>query len=71
MAIELVVHHLRRAWRWSLVSALFATAVPILEYLGSGNAWPFRLTGACALVAWFNLIVQTRSLRSVSRLRVG
>jgi hypothetical protein len=26
MAIELVVHHLRRAWRWSLVSTLFATA---------------------------------------------
>jgi hypothetical protein len=71
MAIQFAVHHLRRAWRWSLASTLFATSVPILEYLGSGNAWPFWLTGACALVAWFNLIVQTRLLRSVSRLPAG
>jgi hypothetical protein len=60
--MELLEPHLRRVWRWSLVSALFATAVPLFAYLASGFGWFTCVTAICALIAWVNAIIQTRSL---------
>lgn len=57
MTLELVEHHLRRAWQYSLVSALMAAAVLVLSYLASGFSWSTRFIAACALVAWANVIV--------------
>jgi hypothetical protein len=71
MANEVVVAHMRRGQRLSLISALFATSVPILEFIATGNAWPFRLTAVSAVFAWINFIVQTRVLRSVSDVQAG
>lgn len=66
MPNDTVAHHLRRAWHWSVVGALLATLVPILEFIARAPAWASLLTTGCAGVAWINLIIQTRLLRSVS-----
>jgi hypothetical protein len=71
MSTEIFVRQIRHAWRWAVASTLFGTSVSILEYLASGNAWPFRLTAVCAAVAWINLVIQTRLLRSVSNVGAG
>ena len=71
MSTESVAFHLRRAWRWSAVGVVPATVVPILLYVAHSSRWTIGVTAVGALVAWANLVVQTRILRSVLRSSAG
>lgn len=71
MGNEPVAHQPRRMWRWSAIGVLFATAVPVLEHFAHSPVWVVRVTAGCAVVAWINLAIQTRFLRTVSKLWAG
>jgi hypothetical protein len=71
MPIESPVPHLRRASRWSLISGLLATSLPILEYAAHARAAIVWFMLFNALVAWTNAFVQRRSLRIALRAQAG
>ena len=71
MSIELTVTYLRRARNWAFVSAVLGTVTLGLELWAHASLSIVTVVAFAAVFAWRSVVVQSRSIRSLSSLGPG
>jgi hypothetical protein len=68
LSLELAAVYLRRARNWTFVSAILGTVTFGLELWARASLTVVTVVAIAAVFAWRSVVVQTRSVRSLSSL---